>query len=207
MTRIKEIINVSRSYEKRVSVFYDLFCDHGKIGASLLDTKKRIIFNDKQDHLMQDLENRFDGQSEFIRGDAGDIQFEPNSFIICAGVGGHLLVECFNRWFSTHEYHLMESLIFLMCPTYYENNLRHYLREKKFKTLDEWICLEKGRTYDMQVVSLNAEGPVVGFISYPKNKANYQEYLQRQLLNLEKKRHPTAQDRELISLYKAQKLS
>ncbi len=204
MPRIEEIVESALCYQDKVEAYYDLFCDHGKIGLNLLSTKKTIFFNDKLPHLIEALKDKLGPQTQcnFSSIAAQELIFAPQSMVIAAGVGGLLMIECFEKWRERHPADQWESLIFLLCPAYYDSKLRGFLNRESFVVLDEWICKERGRYYDMQVVRPTGKGRVVGrspALLRPENGPIYREYIEKELRTLTRKRELSREDLELMA--------
>ncbi len=201
MTRLSEIVELTKNYRHSIVCFYDLFCDHGKVGQALLGKDKQVYFNDKRVHLIESLKevNRPQGENcHYLIKDAQDITFQENSFIIAAGVGGLLMIECFEKWQRLHAKELFDSLTFLTCPTYYDSELREYLKNKNYFVGEEKLCLDRGRIYDMQVISSRPIGPKVSLIPSQENLPNYLKFRERKLKNLKDKVDKNNQDLFLI---------
>lgn len=208
MSRIDEIITCAKSYQNQVDGYHDLYCDHGKVGLGLLDTGKPIVFNDRLPHLIDSLKKDFGDTSNlsFSTELAQDLQFKPNSMIIAAGVGGLLMIECFKSWQQKHDTQLWQSLIFLLCPAYYDIELRAYLNKHAFHVLDEWIYKDRSHFYDIQVVTADKIGRRVGLLPELPDRENgafFREFCQKQLKRLRKKRFPSEDDLWLIEQYEA----
>lgn len=207
MSRINELVECAKSSSVEYAAYYDLFSDHAKVGEALIDRGAPVYINDKLEHLIEAIRARLGSRFNYIVGDAKEIIFRKDALVIAAGVGGLLLVECFQAWEKSHDPEVFNSLTFLLCPAYYDNELRVYLNKEKFKSQKEWICRERGRLYDMQLISQSRGVKEVGIISVPENKANYPEYIDKQLTSLSKIRVPSEVEKKLIFLYKTQKLS
>jgi len=208
LSRIEEIIACAKSYQDRVEQYYDLYCDHGKMGEGLIDLGKPIYFNDRTAHLIDALKNSLGNgrRLHFSSELAQDLSFKPHSLIIAAGVGGLLMIECFESWKAGHSKEVWESLIFLVCPAYYDIELRNYLRKASFCSLEEWICKERSRFYDIQVIKAKGSEPRVGLLPgvfRPENEAIFREFALKQLNMLRAKREPSAADLWLIEQYEA----
>ena len=78
---------------------YDLCCDHGLIGTSALEAGCQVIFNDREPQIIASLERKLEslrkyrGRAWFWTGDAAQLHFKPNSQIVLAGVGNHLIAK------------------------------------------------------------------------------------------------------------------
>lgn len=210
MSRIDEIIACAKSYQDCVDGYYDLYCDHGKVGKGLIEVGKPIFFNDRMAHLIDALKNSLDIEREeylnFSSEPAQNLSFKPRSLIIAAGVGGLLMIECFEAWKTHHSKEVWESLIFLVCPAYYDIELRNYLSKAFFRSLEEWICKERSRFYDIQVIKAKGSEPRVGLLPgvlRPENEAIFREFALKQLNMLRDKREPSAADLWLIEQYEA----
>ena len=201
MTRLSEIIELTKNYGHKMDCFYDLFCDHGKVGQALFDGYKQIYFNDRRIHLIDSLKksNKLHRDNcHYVRKEAQDITFMEGSFIIAAGVGGLLMIECFEKWKRNHAKELFDSLTFLTCPAYYDSELREYLKNNNYYALEEKLCLDRGRIYDMQVISSRPIGSKVSLIPSQENLPNYLKFKKKKLKNLKDKADRNNQDILLI---------
>jgi len=201
MTRLSEIVELTKYYRQRVVCFYDLFCDHGKVGQALLGEDKQIYFNDKRIHLIDSLKeanSSHEKNCHYLAKEAQDITFVQDSFIIAAGVGGLLMIECFEKWQRSHSKELFDSLTFLTCPTYYDSELREYLKNKNYFVGEEKLCSDRGRIYDMQVISSRPIGPKVSLLPSQENLPNYLKFRERKLKNLKDKVDKSSLDVLLI---------
>lgn len=206
LSRVEEIINYAQIYSNEVRAYYDLYCDHGKVGLALLATGKDIYFNDKAPHLIDKLHKKIGAslKAHFCCVDAKDLTFEKGSMIIAAGVGGLTMIECLKRWKQSHHQDIWEGLTFIFCPAYYDVELRNYLFQNQFYALEEWICEERGRLYDIQVVATRGDRSVgrIPVLLRQENESIYNKYIEKQLKTLKAKRLLSEDEQWYLESYK-----
>lgn len=134
---------------------YDLYCDHGKVGESFL-SDRMVFFNDIQDNLLNQIKERTSLSSEnFLSGPAQDLTFLPNSIIFMMGVGGHLMIECFEKWFSEKRENLICGQKFLVSAHYYLAELGEVLAGLDAYCLKKSFIWEGGRGYEHFLISFD----------------------------------------------------
>ena len=215
LNRISQIIQLAHSADDSNRVVYDLFCDHGKVGMELLKKGHRVFFNDQVPHLVEEIRNKIEQRFiedrgidhshsyQFLIEDARKLSFEENSLVICSGVGGLLLKECLKLWKERHPEKHYRSLQFILCPSYYDLELRHYLMTSGYTQVEEILCRDRSRFYDIQKVEFKGPKESIEMISRPKNEAFLDEFYKNRLTMLERKRVLSTWEQSLVDQFKS----
>ncbi len=199
--RLKEIFKFISPYRGTV---YDLFCDHGYLGGALLKSDARkVIFNDKRDHLIDKLRVKYENneQAFFEACEAENIVFEKNSVVVMAGVGGLKMISCFKRWLGTHDIECIKTLQFIISPHYYTFELRHFLITNGFKYNSEILVEDGKHIYEVANVELNrgAECSIVFEKTiWEEHGVKGERFLSRTFKNLLNKSVLSSWERELL---------
>ena len=141
---------------------WDCCCDHGLLGAALLDRHAAMIhFVDIVPALMQQLTaklERFYPQQNPPKwqvhcSDVSAIpldQDEHTPLVIMAGVGGDLMIEFVN---SLCQQYSDRSIDFLLCPVHHQYELRQQLIKLDCELIDEKLIEENRRFYEIIYVT------------------------------------------------------
>ena len=203
MSRIDILKNLSSEYEK--SSFYDLFCDHGKLGKSILSSNADalVTFNDCREHLIEKirLDLSSENRADFVTANAQELVFKRDSVVIGAGVGGLLLIECIKSWMKTHDHSLLSSLTFLLSPHYYDIELRRFLHETDFRLVKEYLCLDQKYYYDMLVIRWDTEGDKVPLVPRDEGLQYYRGFIEHRHKTLSKIRNKSSEELNLVAQY------
>lgn len=106
---------------------YDMCCDHGEIGLCFLNnnSNKKVIFNDQVESITQALKSKLSKftseQVQLECQDARMVNFDANSSVILAGVGGNLITQVLERnkeridieWILSPHKNYIEMISFL----------------------------------------------------------------------------------------------
>ncbi|AZG73825.1 tRNA (adenine(22)-N(1))-methyltransferase [Shewanella livingstonensis] len=137
---------------------WDCCCDHGLLGAALLDRHAAMIhFVDIVPALMQQLTaklERFYPQQNPPKwqvhcSDVSAIplvQDEHTPLVIIAGVGGDLMIEFVN---SLCQQYSNRKIDFILCPVHHQYELRQQLIKLDCKLIDEKLIEENSRFYEI----------------------------------------------------------
>ncbi|WP_165312946.1 tRNA (adenine(22)-N(1))-methyltransferase [Vibrio ziniensis] len=150
---------------------WDCCCDHGFLGASLLNRKAaaNIHFVDIVPSLMTELESklqRFYANSESTWHthclDVAQLplgQYSGKHLVIIAGVGGDLMMHFIEQ---IHKQHPSLNIDFLLCPVHHQFALRQKLIELNFGLIGEVLLEENCRFYEVILVSTlaNSRKPI-----------------------------------------------
>ncbi|MBD0785741.1 tRNA (adenine(22)-N(1))-methyltransferase TrmK [Vibrio sp. Y2-5] len=161
--RLKQIDQmITASYEH----IWDCCCDHGFLGASLLNRQaaNNIHFVDIVPSLMSEVESklqRFYPNSESAWHthclDVAKLPLEHYSgkhLVIIAGVGGDLMMHFISE--IRRQYSNL-TIDFLLCPVHHQFALRQKLIELELGLIDEVLLEENDRFYEIIYVSTKAE--------------------------------------------------
>ncbi len=145
---------------------WDCCCDHGFLGASLLNRQaaKHIHFVDIVPKLVSEVERkliRFYANSEAHWSthciDVATLpltEYSGKQLIIIAGVGGDLMQHFIT---ALHEQNPNLKLDFLLCPVHHQFNLRQMLNQLNFGLKEEVLLEENGRFYEILYVSTHKQ--------------------------------------------------
>lgn len=167
---------------------WDMCCDHGHIGISLL-TKNlgcQIHFVDQVATIMQQLQGQLERffarqQNWHVHTqDAASIRFTPKEkhLVIIAGVGGHNTSMLINQMLQ-HAH--VDDIDFLVCPVHQLWGVRHTLIEHHYQLITEQILQENRRFYEVIHVSQAGMQSIAttGSLLWQHNPDLSQQYLQR----------------------------
>ncbi len=141
---------------------WDCCCDHGLLGSALLSrfAAPNIHFVDIVPELMRELEcklQRFYPNSlSSWQTHCFDValspigQYEGNSLVIIAGVGGDLMTQFVK---AIHQSHPTTTIDFLLCPVHHHFALRQQLIQLDFSLKNEVLVEENQRFYEILLVS------------------------------------------------------
>jgi tRNA A22 N-methylase len=153
MKRIPSILSLKTNTPSHI---YDLFTDHGKIGAAFSNIyqQSQVTFIDIREHLILEIQQKYSRNElyQFVTLDANECQFEKDSLIIMCGVGGNLIISCLKNYLKND---LLDTQQFVICATMHNLELRKFLRDNSFHLIDIKIADEKGRCYEILLVSRN----------------------------------------------------
>ncbi|WP_086984412.1 tRNA (adenine(22)-N(1))-methyltransferase [Vibrio aphrogenes] len=147
---------------------WDCCCDHGFLGASLLqrNAAPHIHFVDIVPTLMETVQQRLthffaDAESQWSTYclDVTQIplnQYQGKQLVIIAGVGGDLMTEMVIALQSKFTHLEMD---FLLCPVYQQFLLRRTLIEMNMSLQHEHLIEDKGRYYEVLWVSQPSSTP------------------------------------------------
>jgi len=127
MSRIQKVIQF---LPKNSPFFYDLYCDHGKLGLSYHQgsLNSLVTFIDNKKHIIEKIEKVHfrNEQLTFKCEDARLTQFNKNSVIAMLGTGAYLVIDCLENY-QKHDY--FKSYQFYIAVNMHHFELRHYLIE------------------------------------------------------------------------------
>ncbi|MFV0448378.1 MAG: tRNA (adenine(22)-N(1))-methyltransferase TrmK [Vibrio sp.] len=142
---------------------WDCCCDHGFLGASLLNRQAaaNIHFVDIVPRLMAEVESKlqrfYANSSSKWHTHCLDVaqlpleQYSGKHLVIIAGVGGDLMMYFIEQ---IHQNHPTLDIEFLLCPVHHQFALRQTLIGLKFGLLEEILLEENGRFYEVILVSI-----------------------------------------------------
>lgn len=195
---------------------WDTCCDHGYLGKNLLNRHASFVhFVDQLPHLMDELEQNLNSQSFLGQWqvhccDAAKLPLNPNhrNLVIIAGVGGDLAIELIKAIEAKHDF----AIEYLLCPVYHCFDVRSFLCDHKFKSIDEQIIKDKQRFYEVMLVankkSKYGENPVskTGEKLWQQSGSIPSQYLtklikhyEKRTLNDEQAAQPLAQYRKKLN--------
>ncbi|MEI8658632.1 tRNA (adenine(22)-N(1))-methyltransferase [Vibrio sp. Hal054] len=161
--RLKQIDQmITASYDH----IWDCCCDHGFLGASLLNrqTAANIHFVDIVPSLMAEVESKLQrfyahSSSKWHTHclDVAKLPLEEYSgkhLVIIAGVGGDLMMHFISE-IRRQDSNL--TIDFLLCPVHHQFALRQKLIELDFGLIDEVLLEENSRFYEIIYVSTKTE--------------------------------------------------
>lgn len=168
--------------------FYDLCCDHGKLGEYILQNSQsvNVIFVDPIESIINNLKNRISQIAEesvqFEIKRAQDIQYLENSVISIAGVGTHMAIEILEVCKD------VDGCSFILNTNGDPLALRKYLIENNFKLDSEILISENNQFYEILKVGKMYLGKVsaVGD-SVLSNFNGSREYLEERINELKLK--------------------
>nr|WP_086940488.1 tRNA (adenine(22)-N(1))-methyltransferase TrmK [Thaumasiovibrio occultus] len=142
----------------RYDHIWDCCCDHGLLGAALLQENRTVHFVDIVPKLMAELEQkllRFHGAEKWQTHclDVAKLplaEYAGRHLIIIAGVGGDLMQQ-FIVTLQAQYRHL--ALDFLLCPVHHQFALRQQLAELDFGLRDEALVEDNRRYYEVLLVA------------------------------------------------------
>ncbi|WP_158589106.1 tRNA (adenine(22)-N(1))-methyltransferase TrmK [Alginatibacterium sediminis] len=137
---------------------WDCCCDHGHLGASLLDSrpKAQVHFVDLVDELILNLGEKlaqyypltdYNWLTHCL--DLCDLNLSPypgKHLLVIAGVGGELCAKFVSAIVKSNP---NADIEFLLCPVHHQFELRSQLIELKLGLLHEALILENNRFYEI----------------------------------------------------------
>ncbi len=144
--RLKKIKNLISSDS---NIIWDLCCDHGQLGKSLLPNKKKVYFVDIVPHIINSLEKSISSKNcEFQIKDATEIRIENriDESIVMAGVGGWTCIKILEA--LKNKYCNLKSE-FILAPQKNLLTVKEYLLENEFTLISEDIIQDKKNYYNI----------------------------------------------------------
>ncbi len=143
---------------QQYDAIWDCCCDHGYLGLKILSHEPcpTLYFVDQVPHIMQQLTAHLstypNDRYQTITADAGTLSLPSNQhhLIILAGVGGERIIEIIC---NLNAHNKGQQIDYLLCPTTAQFDLREYLITTDFKLTYETIVSEKGRDYEILLIS------------------------------------------------------
>jgi len=149
--------------QQRYDAVWDCCCDHGYLGMKLLAAKicPTVYFVDQVAHIIAQLKDKLDDLAEralsprnyqTIAADASGLRFPDHQrhLVILAGVGGEHIIDIIR---AVEQKDHISRIDYLLCPTTTQFDLREFLIEQSFGVKRESLVAEKGRDYEVLLVS------------------------------------------------------
>lgn len=143
LSKIKKLIS------KDSNIVWDLCCDHGYLGRSLIKEKKKIYFVDIVPHIISNLQKvSIETNCEFQAIDATKINIENRSdeSIVMAGVGGFTCIKILESLRRKHQFIKSE---FILSPQKNLSLVKEYLLKNNFSLISEDIFSDKNKYYNI----------------------------------------------------------
>ncbi len=157
--RLKQIESMVTSDYSHI---WDCCCDHGLLGAALLERVAApcIHFVDRVPEIISELEKKLQRfhsdvasswQTHCIDVAVLPIdQYDGKHLIILAGVGGELITQLVS---TIYQLHLTAQIDFLLCPVRHQFMLRQQLVNLDFGLQNEMLVEENQKIYEVLLVS------------------------------------------------------
>ncbi|WP_350431220.1 tRNA (adenine(22)-N(1))-methyltransferase TrmK [Shewanella sp. H8] len=165
----QRLTHINNMFPKGYSHIWDCCCDHGLLGAALLDKQaaNMIHFVDIVPALMQQLTTKLERfypqqtsrQWQVHCSDVSAIPLEQHPqtpLVIIAGVGGDLMIELVN---SLCQQHSARNIDFILCPVHHQYELRQQLIKLDCDLIDEKLIEENRRFYEILYVRYGGQKP------------------------------------------------
>ncbi|KZN56449.1 hypothetical protein N474_11930 [Pseudoalteromonas luteoviolacea CPMOR-2] len=158
----KRLLRISELVSNDYTHIWDCCCDHGLLGARLLDQNldAKIHFVDIVTHLIEELDKKLDTfykhKSEKWQTHCLDVaklplaKYPGRHLVIIAGVGGDLCSDFVQKITRQHP-HL--TIDFILCPVHHLFTLRKSLNTLKLSLKNELLISENKRIYELIYVS------------------------------------------------------
>lgn len=150
---------------------WDCCCDHGYLGASLLDKQnvETVHFVDIVPELMQNLENKLKAfydlhnwQTHCLDVSHLPLQdYKGKHLVIIAGVGGDLTAQFIA---NINAQHPNLDIDYLVCPVHHLFTLRAKLNELKLGLVQEALVEDNKRYYEVMLLSSKSNNPPVSAV-------------------------------------------
>ncbi len=151
--RLKKIKNLISSES---NIVWDLCCDHGQLGKSLLQNKQKVYFVDIVPHIIDELKQSIvSSNCEFQAKDATKIIIENriDESIIMAGVGGWTCIKILDSLINNYTQLKSE---FILAPQKNLQTVKDYLLKNDFTLISEDIIQDKKNYYNILKVRRKA---------------------------------------------------
>ncbi|MCL1048561.1 tRNA (adenine(22)-N(1))-methyltransferase TrmK [Shewanella abyssi] len=191
---------IATMVHSRYDHIWDCCCDHGLLGAKLLDKNSAdtVHFVDVVPDLMQQVSAKLERFYPAVN-DGGkrwqvhciDVALLPLAekeqiqLVIIAGVGGELLIELVQAILAKHPQHTLE---FILCPVHHIFEVRKALATLKLGLIAEQLIEENQRFYEVLHVSTQSQRVVtlVGDEMWDLTRRIDQRYLQKTLAHYQR---------------------
>ncbi|KZN58631.1 hypothetical protein N473_04160 [Pseudoalteromonas luteoviolacea CPMOR-1] len=160
----KRLAEISQLVDNQYTHIWDCCCDHGLLGANLLDKNldATVHFVDIVPHLMEALDAKLaqfyaDKQTLWQTHcmDVAKLPLEGKSgkhLVIIAGVGGDLCGRFIRSILANNP---SSDIEFLLCPVHHLYTLRQTLNHHNLNLIDELLISENKRYYEILKVTNN----------------------------------------------------
>ena len=194
--KISQRLNLIESMvNNRYEHIWDCCCDHGLLGAKLLDNDRASVvhFVDVVPDLMREVSNKLERfypaanrKEQRWQVHCIDVALLPlvkrtdSQLIIIAGVGGELLISLVEAIIAAHP---QQQLEFMLCPVHHIYEVRKAVKKLGLGLIDERLLEENRRFYEVLHVSTHSKVPVslVGNQMWNLTRTLDQRYLQKTL--------------------------
>lgn len=169
MSNLKNSKRLSFAYKKvykENALFWDLCCDHGRLGIALLKDHKKVHFVDQVIGITKRLEALIEKDSDIpaamykvttkdiLKLNKTDISNQINYFMLL-GVGADLII----NFLKTYNFNQNDQ--FLLCAHQRSYKLREFLKKStKFKLKDELLLEENEQFYDFLFLDFKGKSKV-----------------------------------------------
>jgi len=198
-----------------VETVWDICCDHGHIGKSLINRihqhktseLKEVIFLDVVPGIMNKINESFKDTDipikiSILTSDARTQNYKNNSIncFIVAGIGGDLCIEIVNQIFnflSDHDYVIISV---------HKNTVktRQHLKKMELRLYKEILVKENSKYYEMLLIGKRGDSEIceIGEELWEKFEQDHSDYLTEQISFYEKKAEYRTEFKNILQKYK-----
>lgn len=217
----KRLKQIDKMVTTQYSHIWDCCCDHGFLGAALLNrqTDTHIHFVDIVPELMAELDTKLQrfysnavSRWETHCLDVATLpleKYQGNHLVIIAGVGGDLMIQFVEAIYQKHQ---NLAIDFLLCPVHHQFALRHKLIELNFGLKQEVLVEDNKRFYEILLVSsahnehkpITAVGDKIWRSQSPQQAKVVESYLHKTLTHYQRIQQGDASKvQHIIDAYRA----
>jgi tRNA (adenine22-N1)-methyltransferase len=171
--RLTKIISMVEPCE----VFYDLCCDHGKIGKSIIEQNKakKVIFNDQVKHIIDKLRDELSAyitsDVNFLSKPCENIDIIDKSTVCIVGVGYETIL----KFLKNNKNKKLELIISSHTKPI---ELREFLINQQYHLKSEELLQENGHFYE--ILNLNTYNePNISILGHFKQNNASKKYFEK----------------------------
>ncbi|MDK1285849.1 tRNA (adenine(22)-N(1))-methyltransferase [Pseudoalteromonas umbrosa] len=221
----KRLAEISQLVDNQYTHIWDCCCDHGFLGANLLDKNldATVHFVDIVPHLMEALDTKLpqfyaDKQSQWQTHcmDVSELPLEGKSgkhLVIIAGVGGDLCGRFIRNILANNP---SSDIDFLLCPVHHLYTLRQALNHLNLNLINETLISENKRYYEILKVtndlsattrSISSVGEAIWQYSDAQSSANAKAYLNKTIAHYQRINRGDNDVSDIIAAYEGVKVT
>ncbi|AOT07760.1 tRNA (adenine(22)-N(1))-methyltransferase [Pseudoalteromonas luteoviolacea] len=221
----KRLAQISQLVDNQYSHIWDCCCDHGFLGANLLDKNldATVHFVDIVPHLMQALEakleefyadKRTQWQTHCMDVAKLPLKEKPGKhLVIIAGVGGDLCGRFIKHILANNP---SSDIEFLLCPVHHLYTLRQTLNHLNLNLINETLISENKRYYEIlkitnspavQAHSISPVGEAIWQFSDAQSSANAKAYLSKTIAHYQRINRGDNDVSDIIAAYEGVKVA
>lgn len=207
----RRLTYITNLIERDYDDVWDICCDHGKLGISLLTNKKinKVHFVDCIPSIIDNLNSKLlkmdllDSSNLEVHLSLGeDLIIDNTNTLVCiCGVGGETAIEIMTGLLNNND---LSNTDILLSIQYRTVELRKFLLDNFFKMKKELICFEGKWAHQIFMVSLKHGEKIdlIGKHMFNKEDPLHLNFIQKNIIHYTKKSVTDDKLISIVNLYK-----